>query len=101
MEGQVGALSRYGYKFDEAQEQILKFGTEEQRVAVLSEVVESAVGGMNESLAQTDAGKAKQAANDIGDLKEQVGALFATIEPTIIAVGEMGMALMGCDLLSN
>ena len=101
MEGQVGALSRYGYKFDEAQAQILKFGTEEQRVAVLSEVVESAVGGMNESLAQTDAGKAKQAANDIGDLKEQVGALFATIEPTIIAVGEMGMALMGCDLLSN
>ena len=101
MDGQVGALSRYGYKFDEAQEQILKFGTEEQRVAVLSEVVESAVGGMNESLAQTDAGKAKQAANDIGDLKEQVGALFATIEPTIIAVGEMGMALMAIGTTYN
>ena len=28
MDGQVGALSRYGYKFDEAQEKILKFGTE-------------------------------------------------------------------------
>ena len=101
MDGQVGALSRYGYKFDEAQEQILKFGTEEQRVAVLSEVVESAVGGMNESLAQTDAGKAKQAANDIGDLKEQVGALFATTEPTIIAVGEMGMALMAIGTTYN
>ena len=60
MEGQVGALSRYGYKFDEAQEQVLKFGSEEERVAVLSEVVESAVGGMNEALAQTDAGKAKR-----------------------------------------
>ena len=94
MDGQTGALSRYGYKFDEAQEQILKFGTEEQRAAVLAEVVSSAVGGMNESLAQTDAGKAKQAANDIGDLKEQVGALFASIEPTIIAVGELGMAFM-------
>ena len=101
MDGQVGALSRYGYKFDEAQEQILKFGTEEQRVAVLSDVVENAVGGMNESLAQTDAGKAKQAANDIGDLKEQVGALFATIEPTIIAVGEMGMALMAIGTTYN
>lgn len=101
MEGQVGALSRYGYKFDEAQEQILKFGTEEQRVAVLSEVVESAVGGMNEALAQTDAGKAKQAANNIGDLKEQVGALFATIEPTIIAVGELGMAFMAIGTTYN
>ena len=35
MEGQVGALSRYGYKFDEAQEQILKYGTEAERAAVL------------------------------------------------------------------
>ena len=101
MDGQVGALSRYGYKFDDAQEQILKFGTEEQRAAVLAEVVESAVGGMNEALAQTDAGKAKQAANDIGDIKEQVGALFESIEPTIIAVGELGMALMAIGTTYN
>lgn len=94
MDGQVGALSRYGYKFDEAQEQILKFGTESERAAVLAEVVSSAVGGMNEELAKTDAGKAKQAANAIGDIKEQVGALFKSIEPTIVAIGEMGMALM-------
>ena len=94
MDGQTGALSRYGYKFDEAQEQILKFGTEEQRAAVLAEVVSSAVGGMNEELAKTDAGKAKQMANAIGDIKEQVGALFKSVEPTIVAVGELGMALM-------
>ena len=101
MDGQVGALSRYGYKFDDAQEQILKFGTEEQRAAVLAEVVSSAVGGMNEELAKTDAGKAKQAANDIGDLKEQVGALFASIEPTIIAVSELGMAFMAIGTTYN
>ena len=35
MEGQTGALSRYGYKFDEAQEKILKTGTEAERAAVL------------------------------------------------------------------
>ncbi len=73
MEGQVGALSRYGYYFDEAQEQVLKFGTEEERAAMLAEVVESAVGGMNAELAKTDAGQAKQTANAIGDLKEVVG----------------------------
>lgn len=92
MDGQTGALSRYGYKFDEVQEQILKFGTEEQRAAVLAEVVESAVGGMNEALAQTDAGKAKQAANEMGDLEEKVGALYARISPVITRVGELGLA---------
>lgn len=94
MDGQVGALSRYGYKFDEVQEQILKFGTEEQRAAVLADVVSSSVGGMNEALSKTDAGRAKQAANTIGDLKEQIGSVFASIEPSIIAVGELGMAFM-------
>lgn len=59
MEGQTAALSRYGYSFDEAQEQVLKFGTEEERAAVLAEVVESSVSGMNEALRQTPAGQAK------------------------------------------
>ena len=93
MDGQVGALSRYGYKFDEAQAQILKFGTEEQRAAVLAEVVESSVGGMNESLAKTDAGKAKQAANDFGDLKEQIGAIIAPFESAIIKAGQFSLAI--------
>ena len=57
MDGQTGALSRYGYKFDEAQEKILKYGTEEERCAVLTEVITSSVGGMNEALGQTDVGK--------------------------------------------
>ena len=93
MDGQVGALSRYGYKFDEAQAQILKFGTEEQRAAVLAEVVESSVGGMNESLAKTDAGKAKQAANDFGDLKEEIGAIIAPFESAIIKAGQFSLAI--------
>ena len=93
MDGQVGALSRYGYTFDEAQEQVLKFGAESERAAVLAEVVSSSVGGMNEELAKTDAGKAKQAANDFGDLKEEIGALFAPLEGTIIKLGQAGLAL--------
>lgn len=93
MDGQVGALSRYGYKFDEAQAEILKFGTEEQRAAVLAEVVESSVGGMNESLAKTDAGKAKQAADNFGDLKEEIGAIIAPFESAIIKAGQFSLAI--------
>ena len=80
MDGQVGALSRYGYSFDEAQEKVLKYGTEAQRVAVLTEVVESAVGGMNEALAQTPAGSLKQTENAVGDIKERIGEALIPIE---------------------
>lgn len=83
MEGQTGALSRYGYYFDEAQEKILKFGTEEQRAAILAEIVEGAVGGMNARLAETDAGKAKQLANSFGDLKEEVGRVLMPLTQVI------------------
>ncbi|MDE6380676.1 MAG: hypothetical protein K2L11_09400, partial [Muribaculaceae bacterium] len=34
MQGQTDALSRYGYKFNEAQEKILKYGTEAERAAI-------------------------------------------------------------------
>ena len=95
MEGQTQALSRYGYSFDETQEKILKFGTEEERAAVLAEVVSQSVGGMNQSLAQTDSGKAKQAANDIGDIKEQVGACLVRLQPFVSTIGEIGMGAQG------
>lgn len=91
MDGQVGALSRYGYKFSEAQEHILKFGTEEQRAATLAQVVASSVGGVNAALAQTPEGRMKQIANNMGDLHERMGKVFIAIKgaflPAIDAVG--------------
>lgn len=95
MEGQTQALSRYGYSFTEAQEQVLKFGTEEERAAVLAEVVEQSVGGMNAALAQTDSGKAQQVANTIGDLKEVAGQCLARIEPLLQGLSSIGMATQG------
>ena len=101
MEGQVNALSRYGYSFDEAQEKILKFGTEEERAAVLAEVVSQSVGGMNQALALTDSGKAKQLANTIGDIKEQMGECLVRIEPFVSGFAEAGMAVQGIMSVSQ
>lgn len=101
MEGQTGALSRYGYKFDEAQEQILKFGTESQRAAVLAEVVESAVGGMNAELAKTDVGKQKQLENTLGDIKESFGQIAQKILPVITVVAEATAAISGLVKVGN
>lgn len=95
MEGQTQALSRYGYSFDETQEKILKFGTEEERAAVLAEVVSQSVGGMNQALAQTDSGKAKQLSNTIGDMKEQIGQALVSLEPYVNGLNEIGTATTG------
>ena len=84
LQGQTSALSRYGYKFDEAQEQLLKFGTEEQRVATLAEVVEESVSGVNKALADTPTGKVKQLSNDFGDLKETLGKFLTEIAYPIV-----------------
>lgn len=86
LDGQVGALSRYGYKFDEAQEKILKYGTEEQRAATLAEVVSKSVGGMNKALAQTPEGQLKQVSNRIGDIHECIGKLYTHIKSAFAPV---------------
>lgn len=73
MDGQLGALSRYGYSWTKSQEQILKFGDEAQRAATLAAVVNQSVGGMNEALAKTPQGQMKQLAMTFADIKAQVG----------------------------
>lgn len=93
MDGQVGALSRYGYKFDEAQEKLLKYGTEEQRVATLAEVISQSVGGMNAALADTPEGKMQQVANAMGDIKERVGSLIVQLRSSLVPVAETLIAL--------
>ena len=93
MDGQVGALSRYGYKFDEAQEKLLKYGTEEERVATLAEVIGQSVGGMNEALTNMPEGKLQQVANKMGDIKERVGAIWVQIQTKLLPVMDVLIGL--------
>lgn len=93
MDGQVNALSRYGYKFDEAQEKILKYGTEEERVATLAEVIGQSVGGMNEALAETPEGRIRQTANSAGDLQERIGALVTEVKARLVPVVDGAISL--------
>lgn len=79
MQGNTGALTRVGITFDEAQEAVLKYGTEEEKAAVLSEVINQNVGNMNETLANTPLGQIQQMKNTLGDMKEQIGAQLAPV----------------------
>lgn len=93
MDGQVGALSRYGYKFDKTQEKILKFGTESQRVATLVEVVGSAVGGVNKALAETDLGQLKRHANEVTGLQTKYGKLAVALQAAFAPLTSMAVKL--------
>lgn len=77
MQGQTGALKRVGVTFDENQEKILKYGTEEERAATLAEVITSNVGNMNKTMAKTPEGKIQQMKNSLGDMAEEVGRVLA------------------------
>ena len=77
MQGQTGALKRVGITFDENQEKILKFGTEEEKAATLAEVITSNVGNMNKTMAKTPEGKIQQMKNSLGDMAEEVGRVLA------------------------
>lgn len=79
LQGQVGALSRVGISFTEAQEKVLKYGTEQERAATLAQVITDNVGNMNEVLAQTPEGKIQQLKNTLGDLQETLGAALAPV----------------------
>lgn len=73
MMGQTGALRRVGISFTEEQEKVLKFGTEEEKAAMLAQVITDNVGNMNKVFAQTDEGKMAQVKNSLGDFGERLG----------------------------
>ena len=80
MQGQTSALTRVGITFTEAQEAALKYGTEQERAAVLAQIITDNVGNMNEVMAKTDAGRIQQAKNAFGDLQEEIGARVIPIQ---------------------
>lgn len=94
MDGQTGALSRYGYKFDEVQKKILETGTEEQRVATLVDVISASVGGMNEALAATPEGRIRQMENRLGDMKEKAGSLFTQLKVAAMPLMDVGVGML-------
>lgn len=108
MQGQTSALTRVGITFSEAEEKVLKYGTESERAAVLAQVITNNVGEMNAALAATDSGKQKQLENTIGDVKEKLGQLvsgalpFVTIAAqTMTAAASVTTLIAGIKTLST
>ena len=79
MGGQVGALKRVGITFDENQEKILKNGNEQERAAMLAEVITANVGEMNKAMLNTPEGRMKQLSNTMGDMAEEIGKALVPV----------------------
>ena len=89
--GDYSGLTRLGYGFTEAQQRIMKYGDELDRVAVLNDVIESSIGGMNEALAQTDAGKVFEMKTYFDDVKTSIGEVVSELE---VSFGEKIMPIL-------
>jgi len=79
MSGQTGALKKAGIVINKNQEIILKYGTESQKAALIAGLLKQKVGGVNEAMAQTDAGRIQQLKNDFGDFQEEIGAVVLPV----------------------
>jgi len=96
MEGQVGALGRYGVSFSEAQEEILKTGNETERAATLAEVLAQNYGGVNEALRATFAGEMQASKNTMSDFMELIGeTIVKYIGPLIKRFNDWADAMGG------
>lgn len=100
MQGQVSALTRVGITMSETQKEALKMGTEEERAALLAEIITQNVGQMNAKLAQTDIGKQKQLENTLGDIKERAGAVVQSFQPFVTFAAMASTAIGGIATLA-
>lgn len=73
MKGETMALKKNGIMLTEREEQLLKVGTEEQKVALLTEAVRRSIGEQNKEMLKIPEGKITSAKNRIGDLYEVWG----------------------------
>lgn len=102
MQGQTGALTRYGFAVSAAEAKTLKYGTEAERAATLAGIVSQRVGGMNSALASTPTGRMQQLKNTLGDIKEQFGQAVRTIGTVFLPVlNAVAKVLAGIATMAN
>ena len=95
LNGQTEALQRSGYVFSDAQKEVLKYGTEAEKVSVLVEAIGSKVGGMNAELGKTDAGRMLQLDFIMGRLREKIGSVLTKFMPFVSALAQLTTGVNG------
>ena len=79
MQGNATAMSRVGVTLTDTQKKQIENGNEMQRAATIAEVLKQNYGNLNEEIAKTPEGKAKQLSNNWNTLKTQIGTQLLPI----------------------
>lgn len=99
--GNYSALKRVGITLTDAQVEIIKTGNEGERAAAVAEAITQNVGQMNAEMAKTDAGRMKQASNELGGLQVKLGRLFSQYQGSIMLMGQAGAAVTGIGSITS
>jgi hypothetical protein len=95
MDGNYEGLVKNGFAFTDAQKQVMKYGDEQQRVALLSNIVTAGIGEMNYALGNTPEGRMAQLKNELGSIKAAIGneliPLIIQMIPVIRAVAYVAL----------
>lgn len=83
MMGQTSALRKVGITFSDAQEKILRYGDEQQRAAMLAQVITDNVGNMNAELGKTSAGKLRHVEQRFNAIKIKLGEVVTSLLPFV------------------
>lgn len=73
LNGNFGSLTRQGFVLTDVQKKLLTTGSESERAAALTEILNSTYKDFNKTLAQTPEGRMIKLKNEFGDLKEEIG----------------------------
>lgn len=74
LNGTFDGIAKKGFQVSEAQEQILKTGTDMEKAAVVADIINESWAGMYEAMSSTPQGQLIALKNSLGDLKEDFGA---------------------------
>lgn len=76
--GLVGALRRVGVLMTDSQQKMLQTGTVEERVALVTQILDQNFQGLAKSAGGTTSGKMTELKNQFNELEESIGSVIAT-----------------------
>jgi len=96
IQGNIDGLAKQGFTLTDAQKKWFKTAEEAERVAFVMDMVGESMGGVNEALAQTDAGKMARVNTIMQQTQQLVGSMANAFKAKI-----MGEMLPSVEGLSN
>lgn len=84
LNGQFGVLEKSGIRFTEAQQQLIKFGTESEKVAALTEGLNQNLRETTDTIGETAEGGMARLNQSLGDVAETIGAAFLPIIQQVV-----------------